>query len=98
MFHRNPFRLLMQLTSGDVLIGLYIVVAVMLIIVLYHALFVVVDLRKIFRRVEDITAQVEAVILKPISMADQIMEWVIANIDALAKKKEKKHQEHHKHD
>ena len=91
MFHRNPFRLLMQLTSGDVLIGLYIVVAVMLIIVLYHALFVVVDLRKILRRVEDITAQVEAVILKPISMADQIMEWVIANIDALAKKKEKKH-------
>jgi len=98
MFHRNPFRLLMQLTSGDVLIGLYIVVAVMLIIVLYHALFVMVDMRKILRRVEDITAQVEAVILKPISMADQIMEWVIANIDALAKKKEKKHQEHHKHD
>ena len=98
MFHRNPFRLLMQLTSGDVLIGLYIVVAVMLIIVLYHALFVMVDLRKILRRVEDITAQVEAVILKPISMADQIMEWVISNIDALAKKKEKKHQEHHKHD
>ena len=98
MFHRNPFRLLMQLTSGDVLIGLYIVVAVMLIIVLYHALFVVVDMRKILRRVEDITAQVEAVILKPISMADQIMEWVISNIDALAKKKEKKHQEHHKHD
>ena len=88
----------MQLTSGDVLIGLYIVVAVMLIIVLYHALFVMVDLRKILRRVEDITAQVEAVILKPISMADQIMEWVISNIDALAKKKEKKHQEHHKHD
>jgi len=98
MFHRNPFRLLMQLTSGDVLIGLYIVVAVMLIIVLYHALFVMVDMRKILRRVEDITAQVEAVILKPISMADQIMEWVISNIDALAKKKEKKHQEHHKHD
>ena len=88
----------MQLTSGDVLIGLYIVVAVMLIIVLYHALFVMVDMRKILRRVEDITAQVEAVILKPISMADQIMEWVISNIDALAKKKEKKHQEHHKHD
>ncbi|OGJ56123.1 hypothetical protein A2706_02265 [Candidatus Peribacteria bacterium RIFCSPHIGHO2_01_FULL_51_35] len=85
----------MQLTSGDVLIGLYIVVAVMLIIVLYHALFVMVDMRKILRRVEDITAQVEAVILKPISMADQIMEWVISNIDALAKKKEKKHHERH---
>ena len=95
MFHRNPFRTLMQLTSGDVLIGLYIVVAVMLIIVLYHALFVMVDMRKILRRVEDITAQVEAVILKPISMADQIMEWVISNIDALAKKKEKKHHERH---
>lgn len=80
----------MELSSGDVLIGLYIVVAIMLIIVLYHLLFIVVDLRKVLRRVEDITAQVEAVIMKPIAMADQIMEWVISHIDTLAKK-EKKH-------
>ena len=48
---------------------------IMLIIVLYHLLFIVVDLGKVLRRVEDITAQVEAVITKPIAMADQIMEW-----------------------
>lgn len=80
----------MQITSSDVLTGLAIVAAVMVIIVLYHALFIVVDLRKILRRVEDITRQVESVILKPIAMADQIMEWVIVQIEGLGKR-EKKH-------
>ena len=84
----------MQLNAGDVLIGLYVVVAVMLLIVLYHVLFIVVDLRKILRRVEDITSQVEAVIMKPLSMADQIMEWVVGQIEAFSAKKEKKPHSH----
>ena len=87
----------MQLNAGDVLIGLYIAVAILLLIVLYNALFIVVDLRKILRRVEDITYQVEAVIMKPLSMADQIMEWVVSQIEALSAKKEKKSSHSHKH-
>ena len=77
----------MELSSGDVLIGLYIVVAIMLIIVLYHLLFIVVDLRKVLGGSEDITAQVEAVIMKPIAMADQIMEWVVQHIETLARRR-----------
>lgn len=80
----------MQLSASEVLTGLTIVIAVMLIVVLYHALFIVVDLRKVLRRVEDITAQVEAVILKPIAMADQILAWVLEHIESMQERKKHK--------
>jgi len=66
-----------MLTAGDILIGLEIAVAIMIIIVLYHALFVVVDLRKIVRRVEDLTNQLEDVFMKPISIAEHLMEYAV---------------------
>ena len=76
----------MDLSSANVLTGLSIVIAVMAIIVLYHLIFIVVDVRKITKRVEDITAEVEKVILKPISMADQILSWVMEHIESRKKK------------
>jgi len=63
----------------------------MLLIVLYHVLFIVVDLRKTMRRVEGLTQQVEEVLLKPISMADQAFNWALS---LLEHKKKKAH--HHK--
>lgn len=70
---------------------LYTLVAVMLIVVLYHVLFIVVDLRKIVRRFEDITAQVEEVIMKPLSMADQAVQWVVEFIQEKAHDHKNKH-------
>ncbi len=70
---------------------LYAIVGVMIIIVLYHVLFIVWDLRKIARRFEDVTSQVEAVILKPLSVADQGVQWLIEFIESKAKKHKKKH-------
>lgn len=86
----------MELTAESVMTALSILAVVMLIIVLYHVLFIVVDVRKIVRRLEDITQQVEAVILKPISMADQVLTFLIEQIEGIAKKKEHKHSKHHK--
>ena len=44
-------------TMQGLLSVLYALVAVMIIVVLYHLLFIVVDLRKIMRRFEDTTAK-----------------------------------------
>ena len=63
--------------GSDILTALLIAVAVMLLIVLYHALFVVVDLRKILRRIESITRELESVLVKPLSVADKAFQWVI---------------------
>lgn len=67
------------------------ILAVLLaVIALYHLLFILVDIRKITRRFEDVTQQVEALILKPISMTDQVLEWILEQIND---RKTKKH--HH---
>lgn len=76
------------------MMGLYIAVAVMLMIVLYHVIFIVVDLRKVLRRIDTVTEEVETVIMKPLSMTDQAIEWLVAFFQEKAKKHEhKKHVE-----
>lgn len=68
-------------TSGDVLIYLQITVAVLLVVVLYHILFIAVDLRKILRRFESITREVEDIIMKPINAADYILEGIVQYLE-----------------
>lgn len=82
----------MNWSGSDIMMGLYIAVAVMLIIVLYHVMFIVVDLRKILRRFDAVTREVEAVIMKPLSMTDQALEWMIHFFQEKAEK-----QRHKKH-
>lgn len=69
--------------------GLYVAVAVMLLIVLYHVLFIAVDVRKVARRVERITKEIESVLMKPLSMTDSAFEWV----QSFFLEKSKKHSE-----
>ncbi len=89
--HSNASPALMDMiTAPDLLLGLQIVICVIVVIVLYHVLFIVVDLRKVLRRIDDITEQVEAMILKPISLADQILGKVMEMIEGSTGNKAKK--------
>lgn len=74
-------------TMEGLLSVLYAAVAMMIIVVLYHLLFIVVDLRKIMRRMEDTTAQVEALILKPLAILDEAFRWVMDHMHRSKKKK-----------
>ena len=76
-------------TMEGLLSVLYALVAVMILVVLYHMLFIVVDLRKITRRFEDVTAQVEAMILKPLSIIDEAFQWVIDHMQGKKDHKKK---------
>lgn len=67
----------MTWTSTEILSALYIAVAVLLLVTLYHVIFIVVDLRKVMRRMESLTQEVESVLLKPIAMTDKALEWMI---------------------
>lgn len=76
----------------DGLIGtLYAIVGVMIIIVLYHVLFIVVDLRKIMRRFEETTEQVESMLLKPLAIIDEAFAWIIDHLQTKKKGKKAKH-------
>jgi cell shape-determining protein MreC len=77
------------ITMSGVLSVLFALVAVMIIVVLYHLLFIVVDLRKIMRRFEETTAQIESMLLKPLSIIDEAFSWVIEHINGRKKNKKK---------
>ena len=64
----------MPLTQEGLLNGLWIAVAVMLIVILYNLLFILVDVRKISRRLETLTADMEEFVRTPIIMADSIVK------------------------
>jgi cell shape-determining protein MreC len=80
----------MSWSPEDIMMGLYIAVAVMLIVVLYHVIFIVVDARKIARRIESLTEEVEAVVMKPLSMADQLLQWMVEFIQEKTENRDKK--------
>lgn len=65
------------ITSGDVLIFLGILVGIMIVVVLYHLLFIVVDVRRVIRRVDTLTEQVESIVLKPLAIADQALSSIV---------------------
>lgn len=94
----------MPWTSAEIMTVLYLVVAVMLIIVLYHVLFIVVDLRKTLRRVDRVTESAESVAMKPLAVADQALEFAIGYFAEHKHKHAKQaahevhaHKEHHEH-
>lgn len=76
----------MSWSTDDIMTGLYIAVAVMLIVALYHVIFIVVDLRKITRRFDNLTEEVEAVLMKPLSMTDRALDWLIQFFNEKASK------------
>lgn len=77
-------------TTEGVLSALYAAVAVVLLIVLYNILFIVVDVRKIVRRTERITRELQAVILKPLAVTDEILAWVLQFVQSQQRKTPKK--------
>ncbi|ALM10029.1 MAG TPA: hypothetical protein DEB30_03235 [Candidatus Peribacter riflensis] len=79
-----------MISASDLLLGMEFAIAILVLIVLYHVIFIVWDLRKILRRVEGITQELEDVLMKPLSMVDSILQWVLDSIEHGKKKNEKK--------
>lgn len=77
---------LMTWTTDQLLAALYMAVAVMLIVALYHVILILVDVRKIMKRAERITSQVEQVAMKPLEMVDTGIEWVAAHLEGKRRK------------
>ena len=79
-----------MISASDLLLGMEFAIAILLLIVLYHVIFIVVDLRKVMRRVEGITQELEDVLMKPLGMIDAILQWVLDTIEHGKKKHDKK--------
>lgn len=80
----------MQLSTDEITILLQILLILLGIIVLYHLVFAAWSLRKILKRVEAVTRNVEELLMKPIHMADTGVEFVTSLLAEHQKKASKK--------
>jgi ABC-type uncharacterized transport system permease subunit len=71
----------LQLTFNDLFTLLSIIAVAMVIILTYQLIFVSVSLRRIMDRAEQVSKDLEAVILKPISAVDYLLDWFLAFIE-----------------
>ncbi len=80
-----------QLTYGDVLTLLSILAVAMLIILLYNLIFFSISLRRMSERLDSLSKDVEAVILKPIGTIDYLIDWFVSAIEGMQIGKKKHH-------
>lgn len=85
----------LSITYNDILTLLSIIAVVMLIILLYHLIFVSVSFRRIADRMDQVSKDVESVILKPIGAIDYALDWVLSVVDNM-RDNDKKKKHHHK--
>lgn len=85
----------LQLTYNDVLTFLSIIAVAMLIILLYHLIFAAVSLKRIADRMDDLSKDVEAIILKPIGAIDYVLDWFLSVVESM--REDKKHPKKGKH-
>jgi hypothetical protein len=52
------------------------VVSFLLAILLYHLIFVVMDIRKIMHRVSDFSQHVEGMLTAPVALLSEVFEWL----------------------
>ncbi len=78
------------LTYNDILTLLSIIAVGMAIILLYHMVFVAVNLRRLSGRIEEITAQLEKVIIKPLQALESGIDWLSSAMAGMAHRRSAK--------
>ncbi len=86
----------MTVTYSDVLTILSIIAVAMLIVLLYHLIFSAVSLRKITQRMDDLSKEVEAVILKPIGAIEYLLDWFSVVVENMMGGQDDHHKKIHK--
>lgn len=85
----------MQITYNDVMAFLTILALAMTIVLLYHVIIIALNMRRITKRADTVSKELEAVVMRPLSLADNAMEWAVGFLEGLKDKHSgKKH--HHK--
>ena len=81
------------LSLNDILLLLAIIAVAMLIVVLYHLIFISVSLKRFTERIEALSQDVEAIVLKPIGAIDYVLDWFLSAVEGMKKGHKHKHKE-----
>ena len=78
------------MTAADLLTGIQIGIAVVVLIILYHVLFIVVDVRKSVSRVEKASKGIEQTVMEPIKAVQKGFAMMQSFSEKKTKSKSKK--------
>jgi hypothetical protein len=82
------------LTIVDLFLLLKILAVLLGIIVLYQLVFATLSLRRLLKRYDLLSQDIEALIVKPVSAIDSIIDWFLAVMEGMqSSKKEKEKKE-----
>ncbi len=90
MTDHTPFLVNMQITYNDVITLLTILALVMVIVLLYHLIFVSAALRRIVGRWDELSKEIEALILKPIGAVEYVLDWFASVVEGMREQREGK--------
>lgn len=86
----------MQLSLSDILTVLSVIAVLMVIVLVYHLIFVSVSLRRIAERMDDLSKEVEGLVLKPIGAVEYLIDWFAGAVEGMRAGKEEQKKVHHK--
>lgn len=84
----------MQLSLNDILSLLSVIAVLMLIVLLYHLIFASVSLRRIADRMDDLSKEIEGLILKPIGAVEYLIDWFASAVEGMRAGKEEQKKVH----
>ncbi|MSR67579.1 hypothetical protein EXS65_02010 [Candidatus Peribacteria bacterium] len=87
----------MQLSLNDILSLLSVIAVLMLIVLIYHMIFVSVSLRRIADRMDDLSKEIEGLVLKPIGAIEYLIDWFAGAVEGMRAGKEVDEKKAHKH-
>lgn len=84
----------MQLSLSDILTLLSVIAVVMVIVLVYHLIFVSVSLRRIADRMDDLSKEIEGLVLKPIGAVEYLIDWFASAVEGMRAGKEEQKKVH----
>ena len=87
----------MQLSLNDILSLLSVIAVLMLIVLIYHMIFVSVSLRRIADRMDDLSKEIEGLVLKPIGAIEYLIDWFASAVEGMRTGNEVDEKKAHKH-
>ncbi len=80
----------LPLTIVDLFLLLKILAVLLGIIVLYQLVFATLSLRRLLKRYDLLSQDIEALIVKPVSAIDSIIDWFLAVMEGMQSSKKEK--------
>jgi hypothetical protein len=86
----------MQISLTDVITLLTVLVLVMAVVLLYHLIFVSVSLKRIVSRWDDLSKEVEMLVLKPIGAIEYVLDFFASAVEGMREQGKHKKAHHHR--